>query len=215
MRIRKDAFVRLFNEPDFLSKDRTKRFVSKKKVDEVQPYDGKEVKKHNIISISDWIVVKGFDGVACVLEFKDNKAKTIAQGRIKVSAVDITNQMYVTVGMLLQYFVVDENGKLSSANVSKINDASFISIKNYKLHIPTPEIHNNIKFLESNVLTQLSQHIIIDPTDTGFSKNYSQVTQTNKLKPKAKKKKKKEQCSTEDDSDLEALALQNIKKRKR
>lgn len=86
LRIRKDAFVRLFNEPEFLSKDRNKRFIFKKKVNQVEPFNEMEIKHHSIIALSDWVLIKNFHGVARVLEFKDIHAKTISQGKIKVSA---------------------------------------------------------------------------------------------------------------------------------
>lgn len=135
-----------------------------------------EIKHHSIIALSDWVLIKNFHGVAWVLEFKDIHAKTISQGKIKVSAVNIEDKAFEMVGILLEYYTVDNDGLLLLADVRSINDACFVPLKEYRMHMPPPESRESNKYVKDVILDQLLTHIVIDPQSSGFSKSFGKTS---------------------------------------
>lgn len=214
MKIRKETFIRLFNEPEFLSKDRTKRFISKKK-ENYEVVNHTKIEIDEKIGISDWIIVKNFSGCAQVLEFKEIGGKTIKQRRIKESVLDIKASENTGIGMLLQYYIIRSNGILNLANVEGINDSQFISLSNYRMHIPSPIVLNNVKHLNDDVIQQLTNTINLSP-EKCFSPNFSKIrSKSITTKQNIKNKSKKRRDENSDDEDNERIALRNIQNRKR
>lgn len=213
LKIRKDTFIRLFNEPEFLSKDRTKRFISKKK-ENFEVLCHTKVAVNDKIGISDWIIVKNFSGCAQVLEYKQISGKTIKERRVRESVLEINAAHNKGIGMLLQYYVIKSNGNLSPANVNGINDTQFISLSCYKMHLPPPSIINNVKSYSVDIVQQLSFIIKLSPSKC-FSTNFARIIS----KPSQVKRKIKHQDKGSDDEsetdERERVALQNIQNRKR
>lgn len=159
--------------------------------------------KHDSIALSDWIVVKNFDGIARVLEFKNTSAKTIAQGRIKVSAIDIEDKTYENVGFLLEYYIVKPNGELKLADVRDIKDTVFLSIKEYCVHVPPPDIDGNLKYVNQNICQQLAEYILINPSDSGFSKDFGNLSGKKDIKKETEKKQNKRKALESFEIDVE------------
>lgn len=210
MKIRKDTFIRLFNEPEFLSKDRTKRFISKKK-ENFQVFQHIEVAVCDKIGISDWIVIKSFSGCAQVLEFKHISGKTIKQRRVRESVLELNTVENKGIGMLLQYYVIRKNGVLNLAKTDGINDSNFVSLSCYKTHLPQPDLVNNVKSYNSEIVQNLSKFIKFSPKKC-FHPTFARF-QTYQVKRKLKVKTKNADSDSEDVN--ERTALSNIQNRKR
>lgn len=210
LKIRKESFIRLFNEPDFLSKDRTKRFVSKKK-ENFEVIHHTKVAVNAKIGISDWVIIKNFSGVAQVLEFKQIGGKTIKARRVRESVLEINSIDNEGLGMLLQYYVVRSDGTLNLANVNAINDSNFIPLNCYKIHLPPPDLLGDKKSYNADVFHQISKLVKLSPTKS-FSQRFAKTT-TSQRKPKSKRKTRS--LEDEYDTDNERIALRNIANRKR
>lgn len=229
LKIKKDTFIRFFNEPDFLSKDRTKRFITKKK-EEMKPITHTQVNVNEKIGLGDWIVIKNFSGIAQVLEFKEIGGKTIKQRRVKQSIIEINGNESKGTGMLLQYYVVKTNGLLKLANVESVNDSQFVPLSSYKVHVPPPSIINNKKQYNEEITKQLSDKINLSPPKC-FSNNFSSHNNKQRKKHQKRTSHKRLSSDTENENltrkrhkkddtdsqeyDRERQALQNIQNRKR
>lgn len=211
LKIRKDTFIKLFNEPHFLSKDRTKRFISKKK-ENYEVIHHTEVAVSEKIGISDWIVIKSFSGCAQVLEFKHIKGKTIKQRRVRESVLEIKSVENNGIGMLLQYYVIKSNGVLWPANTEGINDSNFVSLNCYKIHLPPPDLVNNVKFYSAEIAQSLLKLIKFSPKKC-FHPTFSKF-QSSQVKRKFTTKTKNDSDSDSNDVE-ERTPLKNIQNKKR
>lgn len=111
------------------------------------------------LRLFEFILVKHFSGIARILLFQKGNEKTIFD---KVSIND-DNIM-----MLLQYYSINDERQLIPADVSKINDSNFISILEYKNHIPVA-IENNRMSIENEFI-----HFVKIPSNFGpkFGKSH-------------------------------------------
>lgn len=186
-------------------------------------FDNKEIIRCNNLAISDWIMIENFNGLARVLEFKCLQAKTISQGRVRASVIAINETNGESIGMLLEYFTVNRDGKITPADVTKINDSGFLPLKAYVAHVPAPLIQKSEKNFDKKFLSELNQTIDLSPKKT-FKKNFNMLkTKENKSNSKLQKKnhktmknrKRRNDQENASEEDLEMRALDNIKKRKR
>lgn len=64
----KFSFVRLLNSPDFVHRDRTKRFIRRK--DAKMPENPSSIMRLGVLKRLDDIIIKGYKGVARIMDFK-------------------------------------------------------------------------------------------------------------------------------------------------
>ena len=227
-KVRKDVFVRLFNEADFVSKDRTQRFIPQRKISVKVPETSvvKEVVRKDLINELDWIIIDNFNGVARVLEFKNiqPESKKIAAARVRNRFLHVDKISKACMGMLLQFYVVKDDGQLSLADTSHVDDTHFVPLRHYKWHVPVPtKIDNNFMFVEDK-LEQIKQVINIY-AKRSFATSFGKTTQT-KIDPdytpsskmknlKTSKRLRKKQDDSDDSSDTEMNFLKKLKQRKR
>lgn len=232
-RVKKEVFVRKFNDKDFVSKDLKSRYVETsigKKAFDTNIQSSQKEKKTALRQL-DWILVNGFHGVCQILTFKNLDSKTRSKAAVG-KEVQLKDDNKSTTGMLLNYFVVLDDGTLEDINYH--DEIIFVPIIEYKFHIQNPEAHNtysSVKLkLSSEVLGLISDEVKYnlqpfapnfakpkkskvekDPdfVSPGTSKKEKKSADKNPTKVQKEARSKKSQDS---DEDLEEKALKRIAK---
>lgn len=132
IKIRKEAFIHLFSDPERVSKDRDRRFRTQNimKIVETMVTTTQTLEK---LHEFDFITLHQFTGVARVLAFRFAKKKTKKASRVKCTVVKLKEQ---NIEMSLEYFKITAEGELISAPVKDIDDQLFITVNQYKSHVP-------------------------------------------------------------------------------
>lgn len=181
----KATFINGFNPNRYWSTDRRNRFQSVKKTSIIENDEIDGIIQLESIMKLDWILLKKFDGVARVLEFKYLGVKTKKMAVVSDSFVkigDATEKKQI--GMLLQFFIVDANGNLKMIEPNEIGKdfgrfGDFISIFNYRLHIPSPvRSASGLMFCAAD-LQLVSNYITFNPS-TPFRRGFNVLTSTHK-----------------------------------
>lgn len=149
-----------------------------------------------MIKEHDWLSIDKFNGITRVLEFKriTPALKSIAAARILDRVISINESTKKTIGMLLQYFIVLEDGSLAPANTDSINDIAFIPVDYYRYHVPSPELNNDKWSIHIDDVCKLSQIIKLSPKKCflpGFGKIIQSKDPDFKIDSKNTKNKKK------------------------
>lgn len=133
IKIRKEAFINLFADPDKVSKDRDRRFRYQNIMHFTDDTNITEVKALEELHEFDFITLHKFTGVARVLAFRYSNIKKKKESRMKQTVIKVKDSK---IEMSLQYFKISADGELIAASVAEIDDQLFITVKQYKAHVP-------------------------------------------------------------------------------
>lgn len=183
-KVQKQQFVRVLNDTNPLSVDRKQRFKQKKKstcrlTQGDTPFD---LERKKSVTEFDFILLKGFEGVARVLEFKKigNEVKTVSASRVLERTVDINDASQTSIGMLVQCYIISKNCTLSLVDSSFWNTTQFVPLSSYINHVPAPSFVDNQFKLSNEMMSKLSSIIQLEPVEP-FSRGFgSNVEKSNK-----------------------------------
>lgn len=232
-KLRKASFVRIFNDPDYVSKDRCRRFIASTQKLQKRKENISTIECQTVIYRLDWILLEGFHGVARVMEFSYMDGKTNPERRFNGNYVDLTSALD-NIGVLLEFWKLDPKvGILQSINAPSYVQAKFLPLKFYKTHLPCPIKNSENEFyFETKTVNEILTKVDITKehlfsrtlvssikfkkdNDPDYNENKPPVKIARKKIIKKNKQAKIHRVSDESDDDLEKVALQNIKKRKR
>lgn len=140
------------------------------------------ISKLDCISVSDWVLFEGFNGVARVLEFKKigSEIDTNAKERYPSYTLNLSTETE-PVGVLLHFYTVNSSGGLMRCDPEK--PGVFINSILYKATIPKPKHFS----LQPSIFEDLQNFQVNVNSKHLFSKNF--WDQPKKL-PKNKRQKR-------------------------
>lgn len=123
----------------------------------------------------------------------------LSHSRYASFQVKISDSTLNAIGMLLTYYLVDEDGKITQTTSAMVDTSKFVPLKFYKTHIPPP---SNIVEMVYNVdlVVKLSEIIQLNPTDENmFSIEFKNIekfveeAKSTEVQTKRKRKDTKEE----------------------
>lgn len=163
--VRKASLIHAFNDPDYISKDRSRRFIDTGGKLDKRCQTITQVGAERTLYRLDWFLIKGFGGIVRALEFKYLPGKTIPQQRVSLRYIDKDQDKIDEIGFLGEFWKIKENGFLESVAPPTQIQTAFIPLSNYVAHVPVPgkaQDNKNQRFLPQNVIYEVKKLINIE-----------------------------------------------------
>lgn len=194
-RIKKETFIRRLNENDFISKDRTYRFVEKRKKQNPEMGQINGLVERGTLAKGDWVCLEGFKGLAQILVFRNMAIKQITASAMG----DFVQTNADHVGMLCNYYQINDDLSLSIVNYS--DPRYFVPVKKYLKHIEPPTDEGD-KLMIPNTLFDLLKSTI-NTIETNPANIFGDDFGTNNVPNKSPTKTKRKRRLSVNEDDIE------------
>lgn len=180
MRIKKEVFVRAFNDVQFVSRDRTKRFHQNKYSAKITDHNlVSRVETREFLNEFDWIVGSHLNGVSRILEFKKLNEPTKAKSRLFDRTIRLESTSNNKIGMFLENYAVRDDGELAILKDDRF-EIAFVPIYFYVCHIPPPHAVADKLTLSSETIEQIKSQLADKETVINELSNVNSQTDKHK-----------------------------------